>query len=104
MSVSTQFLISLQCLTLSNVRFLPAAPEFVVCTYLSPPVEVELIHDFVKQLVFNGHLFFSWEKTLVTISVLDLERPSVVSDVLNVEPLLWVSIEDSPNHVFALRT
>jgi len=47
------------------------------------PVEIVLFKQFVEQFVFYRHLFFTWEETHISISVLHLECPCVISDIVH---------------------
>ena len=47
------------------------------------PVKVELVQQFIKQLVLYRHLFFTWKETHISIPIFDLERPSVAPNVVH---------------------
>ena len=65
-------------------------------------IEVVLIKQFIEKLVLNWHLLLTWEKSHISISVFHLQRPSVISNVVDGKSSLWISIKDSSNEVFAL--
>ena len=65
-------------------------------------VKVVLLQQPVEQLVLDRHLLLSREQALISVSILHLERPGVVSDVIYPVPLLWVSIKNSSDQIFAL--
>ena len=65
-------------------------------------IKVEFVDDLVEQFILDRHLFLAWEQAHIPISILDLQRPGVVPDVLHAIPLLWIGIQDPPDQVFAL--
>jgi len=65
-------------------------------------IKVEFIDYLVEKFFFNRHLLFSREKAHISVSVLDQEGPSMISNVIHSEPLLGICVQDSSNDVFAL--
>ena len=66
------------------------------------PVEIELFKQLVKELVLYGHLLFSREQAHISVSIFDLKRPSVASDIIHCIPLVWIGVQDLSYKVFAL--
>jgi hypothetical protein len=60
-------------------------------------VKIELIEDSAEKLVFERHFLLSGELTNISISIFHLQRPSVISDIINTKSLLWIDIKYSPN-------
>lgn len=67
-------------------------------------LSVKVIFDksFLKKFLFDWHFLFPREQTHVSISIFDLERPSMISNIRYSKASLRVSIKDSSDHVLAL--
>lgn len=65
-------------------------------------VEVVLSEDFLEKLILDWHFFFSRKESHVPVSILDLESPSMVSNVAHGKSGIRVGVKNSSNHVFAL--
>ena len=54
--------------------------------------ELVLLKKLVEEFILDWHLLLAWEEAHVPVSVLDLEGPSVRSDVVDGISSLWVSV------------
>jgi hypothetical protein len=65
-------------------------------------IKVVFDESLLEKFILYWHFFLSRKKTHITVFILDLKSPSVVPDVSDRKSGFGISIEDPPDHVFAL--
>ena len=65
-------------------------------------IKVKFFKYFFIKLIFDRHFLFSWEIAHISISIFNLKRPGMISNVVNCESSFWISVQYSSDQVLAL--
>lgn len=65
-------------------------------------IKIELLNNLDEKFFLHWHFLFAREQSLIPIFVFDLQGPSMVPNVIDTKALLWISVQNSSNQIFAL--